>query len=165
MAHVPDHNDPTVHESTIKVFRQKYYIVDDENETGYRTSYELHDQRVEVLADSDGVFIESKEGSVTEVVSIATPEIAVKVARHILEIYEDLATPAPMELDESDVCMVKFLTPEIQARVGHELWRLENHCRSPHGPVDANGAYELLNHIDAISKYLDIEIKPGPQAS
>ena len=87
MANVPDHNDPTIHESTIKVFRQKYYIVEDKAETGYRTDYELREERVEVLADDDGVFIESKEGSVTETLSIATPEMAVRVAKYILETY------------------------------------------------------------------------------
>jgi hypothetical protein len=87
MANVPDHNDPTVRESTIKVFRQKYYIVEDGDQTGYRTDYELRDQRVEVLADDDGVFIETKEGCATEALSIATPELAVRVAKYILETY------------------------------------------------------------------------------
>ncbi len=165
MANIPDHNDPTVRESTIKVFRQKYYIVDDEEDTGYRTNYELHDQRVEVLADDNGVFIESKEGPVTEAVSIATPDLAMKVARCILEEYNEPGgdPPAPMELDDSDVCTVKFLTPELQKRVAHELWRLNNHCTSPHGPVDTNGAYELLNHLKAIANYLDLKPAPYPQ--
>jgi hypothetical protein len=165
MAHVPDHNSPGIKESEIKVFEQNYYIVDDEKDTGRHVDYELRKERVEVLADDNGVFLESRDGGATEALSIATPEMAVRVAKYILEVYDEpIGSSAPMELDESDICMVKFLTPEIQARVGHELWRLENHCRSPHGPVDANGAYELLNHIDAISKYLDVKIKPGPQA-
>jgi hypothetical protein len=87
MANVPDYNDPTVRESTIKVFRQKYYIVEDKDPMGYRADYELREGRVEVLADDDGVFIESKEGCVTEVLSIATPELAVRVAKYILETY------------------------------------------------------------------------------
>jgi hypothetical protein len=166
MAHVPDHNSPGIKETEIKVFEQNYYIVDDEEDTGRRTDYELRKERIEVLADDNGVFLESKENNCREVLSIATPEMAVRVAKYILGVYgEPVDSPyAPMELDESDVCLVKFLTPEIQARVSHELWRLRNHCTSPHGPVDANGAYELLNHIDAISKYLDVEIRPAAKA-
>jgi hypothetical protein len=164
MANIPDHNDPTIHESTIKVFRQKYYIVDDEEDTGRRTDYELREERIEILLDDDGAFIESKDGPTTETLCIATPEMAKRVARHILGTYGERVAPAPMELDESDFCEVKFLTPERQRRVAHELWRLENHCTSPHGPVDASGAYELLNHLKAIANYLDIKPAPYPGA-
>jgi hypothetical protein len=162
MANVPDHNDPTIHESTIKVFRQKYYVVDDEEDTGRRTDYELREERIEISLDDDGAFIESKDGRATETLCIATPEMAKRVARHILEAYGEYVTPAPMELDESDFCEVKFLTPELRRRVAHELWRLNNHCTSPHGPVDANGAYELLNHLKAIANYLNIKPAPHP---
>jgi hypothetical protein len=164
MANIPDYNDPTIHESTIKVFRQKYYIVDDEEDTGRRTDYELREERIEISLDDDGAFIESKDGRATETLCIATPEMAKKVARHILETYgESVApAPAPMELDESDFCEIKFLSPEVQARVGHELWELENHCTSPYGPVDANRAYKLLNHLEEIAKYLDIKPAPHP---
>ncbi len=163
MANVPDHNDPTIRESTIKVFRQKYYVVDDEENTGRRTDYELREERIEILADDDGVFIESKEGCVTETLSIATPEMAVRVANHILEAYADTDALAPESAFVAG--SIKFLTPEVQARVSHELWRLRNHCLSPHGPVDANGAYELLNHIEAIAGFLDLEIKPAPPSN
>jgi hypothetical protein len=162
MANIPDHNDPTIHESTIKVFRQKYYIVDDDEDTGRRTDYELREERIEISLDDDGAFIESKDGRATETLCIATPEMAKKVARHILETYGESVAPAPMELDESDFCQVKFMGPEVQKRVAHELWRLENHCTSPHGPVDGNGAYELLNHLKAIANYLDIKPAPYP---
>lgn len=139
--------------STCHILTQKYYIREDDG------SERALDCRMEVLADSNGVFLESKDVTdgrfITEALSIPTPELAVEVARVILDEYAEPSTPSPMELDE-----IKFLTPEVQARVGHELWRLENHCRSPHGPVDAHGAYELLNHLEAIAKYLDI--KPVP---
>jgi hypothetical protein len=160
MANIPDHNDPTIHESTIKVFRQKYYMVDDDGDTGRRTDYELREERIEISLDDDGAFIESKDGHTTETLCIATPEMAKKVARHILETYGERVVPEPVELDGSDFCQIKFLGPEVQKLVAHELWRLENHCRSPHGPVDANGADWLLNHLETIAKYLDI--KPAP---
>ena len=41
MPNIPDHNSPGVKESTVKVFKQKYYVVDDVEETGYRTSFPL----------------------------------------------------------------------------------------------------------------------------
>ena len=166
MANVPDHNSPDIKESEIKVFEQKYYVVDDEDEAGYRTDYELSKQRIEILADADGVFLESKENSCTEALSIATPELAVRVAEYILEVYkkdnedkDDSHPPAPgpgsFQLEE-----VKFLDPRVQKLIAHELWRLTNHCLSPHGPVDAQGAPELLRHLDDLSIYLDI--KPAP---
>jgi len=164
MANVPDHNDPAIHESTIKVFRQKYYVVDDEEDTGRRTDYELREERIEVSLDDDGAFIESKDGHETETLCIATPEMAKRVARHILETYGEYVAPPPMELDESDFCEVQFLTPELRRRVAHELWRLNNHCTSPHGPVDGAGAYELLNHLKAIANYLNIKPAPYPGA-
>lgn len=166
MPNIPDHNSPGIKESTIKVFKQKYYVVDDVEETGYRTDYELREERIEILTDEDGVFIESKDGGATEALSIATPEMAIKVAQHILSEYDDkVETNSSEEEIREDLLTVeqiKFLTPEVQDRVAHELWRLKNHCTSPHGPVDATGAYELLNHLKAISDYLDIKPAPLP---
>lgn len=83
MATVPDHNNPDVLESEVKVFRQKYYIVDDPNEVKYPS----HEARVEVMADDDGVFLEAKEGNVTEQLSIPTRDLAVSVAKYILSAY------------------------------------------------------------------------------
>ena len=163
MPNIPDHNSSGIKESTVKVFKQKYYIVDDVEETGYRTDYELHEERVEVLADEDGVFIESRDGGATEALSIATPEMAIRVAQYILSEYSDRVKTNPPKNDLFTVEQIKFLTPEVQARVAHELWRLENHVTSPHGPVDANGVHELLSHLKAISNYLDI--KPAPLSS
>jgi hypothetical protein len=164
MANVPDHNSPSIKESEIRVFEQNYYIVDEDGEcSGQRTDYELHKERIEVLADDNGVFIESKENGCAEVLSIATPEMAMRVAKYILKVYEKSSVDspsAPTKPDEDLVFTAKFLTPEFQARVAHELWRLENHCTSPHGPVDASGAMEMLSHIKAISNYLDL--KPTP---
>ena len=162
MPNIPDHNSPSVKESTIKVFKQKYYVVDDVEETGYHTDYELREERIEILTDEDGVFIESRDGGATEALSIATPELAIKVAQYILSEYNDKVEINPPEDDLFAMEQIKFLTPEVQARVAHELWRLNNHVTSPHGPVDANGAYELLNHLKAISDYLDIKPAPLP---
>jgi len=86
MTTVPDHNSPEVHESEVKVFRQKYYIVDDEKDTRC-SDYYLHEARIEVLADDNGVFIEHKGGGVTESLSIPTSDLAVKVARYVLGMY------------------------------------------------------------------------------
>lgn len=164
MANVPDHNSPDIRELEIKVFEQKYYIVDDEGKAGYRTDYELSKQRIEVLADENGVFLESKENSCSEALSIATPELAVKVAEYIIGVYKkdnenENHSPAPepgsFQLEE-----IKFLDPHVQKLIAHELWRLKNHFLSPHGPVDAQGAPELLRHLNELSIYLDI--KPAP---
>jgi hypothetical protein len=87
MPTIPDHNAPEVKESEVKVFRQKYFIVDDEDDTG-RVDYKLHEARIEVLADDDGVFIESKEDGVTEQLSIPTSDLAIKVAEYILRAYQ-----------------------------------------------------------------------------
>lgn len=160
MANVPDHNSQGIKESEIKVFQQKYYYVDDDGESPQGKDYPLRNERIEILADDDGVFIESKDGPATEVLSIATPEMAVRVAKYILEVYSADDDKEEKDVPDGQYAEIKFLMPEVQKRVAHELWRLENHCRSPHGPVDANGAYELLNHIKAISNYLDI--KPAP---
>jgi hypothetical protein len=156
MANVPDHNDPTIHESSIRVFKQKYYVVDDEGDTRLRTDYKLREERIEIVADDDGVFIESTDGGCSEALSIATPEMAKRVARYILEAYGEPEVPAGASESGEHL----LLTPETRKNVGHELWRLENHCRSSHGPVYASGAPELLNHLEAIAKYLDI--KPAP---
>ena len=84
-SHVPDHNDPEVKVSEIKAFTQRYYIVDDDGETGRRTDYLLRECRVEVLADESGVFLQSKEDAVTESLSIPTPDLARNVANYILD--------------------------------------------------------------------------------
>lgn len=84
MATVPDHNNPDVLESEVKVFRQKYYIVDDPSDV----KYPLREARIEVMADDDGVFLESKEDNITEQLSIPTKDLAVKVAKYILSIYD-----------------------------------------------------------------------------
>jgi hypothetical protein len=93
MPTVPDHNAPEVRESEVKVFRQKYFIVDDLEDTGRRTDYQSREARVEVLADDNGVFIESKEGGVTEQLSIPTSDLAIKVAKYILRTYEQSSSP------------------------------------------------------------------------
>jgi hypothetical protein len=163
MATVPDHNNPEVRESEVKVFTQKYYIVDDEVEAGYRTDYPLHEARVEVLADDDGVFLEAKEGNVTESLSIPTSDLAVSVAKYILGAYDATEKPKPEAEDDGVVSVIKFLTPEVQDRVAHELWRLSNHITSPHGPVDAQGAPELHGHLRYLSELLDIKPAPHPK--
>lgn len=91
MPTIPDHNAPEVQESEIKVFRQKYFIVDDEDDMG-RVDYKSHEARIEVLADEDGVFIESKEGTTTEQLSIPTSDLAIKVAEYILRTYQTSPT-------------------------------------------------------------------------
>ena len=87
MPTIPDHNAPEVLESEVKVFRQKYFIVDDEDDTG-RVDYKSREARIEVLADDDGVFIQSKEDNVTESLSIPTSDLAIKVAKYILATYQ-----------------------------------------------------------------------------
>ena len=91
MPNIPDHNAPEVKESEIKVFRQKYFIVDDEDDTG-RVDYKSHEARIEVLADDDGVFIESKGQGFTEQLSIPTSDLAIKVAEYILRTYQTSPT-------------------------------------------------------------------------
>lgn len=163
MPNVPDHNNPEVKVSEVKVFRQKYYVVDDDGLTGRRTDYQLNETRVEVLADNDGVFLDCRENCVSETLSIPTPDLAVSVANYILEVYKK----APMELDESDAYagLIKFLDPEVQRRVSHELWRLSNHITSPHGPVDAQGAGELYGHLKYLAELLDLPMEPHPKYS
>jgi hypothetical protein len=160
MATVPDHNAPEVRESEVKVFRQKYYIVDDEEDTGRRTDYTLHEARVEVMADDDGVFLEAKEGSVTEQLSIPTSDLAVSVAKYILGAYG--AESANSAAEDSTIGTIKFLTPKVQDCIAHELWRLSNHITSPHGPVDAQGSHELYGHLKYLSGLLDIKPAPHP---
>jgi hypothetical protein len=160
MTTVPDHNNPEVHESEVKVFRQKYYIVDDKEETGYKTDYPLREARVEVMADEDGVFLEAKEGNVTEQLSIPTSDLAVSVAKYILGAYGASKDEAK---EDSEIGTIKFLTPEVQCMVAHELWRLSNHITSPHGPVDAQGAPELYGHLKYLCELLDIKPAPHPQ--
>jgi hypothetical protein len=162
MASVPDHKNPEVKEYEIKVFKQKYYIIDDPEDI--TTPLPLHEAKVEVLADDEGVFIELKEETgVTEQVSIPTPDLAVKVANYILGAYgeseKEMAVKEP-EQEAFRLEQIKFLPPEVQSRIAHELWRLENHITSPHGPVEPAYAGELLKHLKAISAYLDI--KPTP---
>lgn len=94
---VPDHNAPEVLESEVKVFRQKYFIVDDEDDTG-RVYNQPHEARIEVLADDDGVFIQSKEDNVTESLSIPTSDLAIKVAKYILRVYEQPSPPTQSDL-------------------------------------------------------------------
>lgn len=161
MPNIPDHNDPEVKVSEAKVFRQKYYAVDD-NDTGHRTDYPLHEARVEVMADENGVFIECREGRATEILSIPTPDLAVDVANYILGAYKLAAEP-----DELDSCigLIKFLTPELQKRISHELWRLSNHITSPHGPVAAQGASELHAHLSHLANLLDLKMEPHPEYS
>lgn len=157
MPNIPDHNDPEVKVSEVKVFRQKYYIVDDDGETGRRTDYLLRECRVEVLADESGVFLQSKEDAVTESLSIPTPDLAVNVAKYILNAYGN---------DELEDCAeIKFLMPEVQRRVSHELWRLASHITSPHGPVDAGGSGELYGHLKYLAELLDLPMKPHPEYS
>jgi hypothetical protein len=163
MATVPDHNAPEVRESEVKVFRQKYYIVDDEEDTGRRTDYTLHEARVEVMADDDGVFLEAKEGNVTESLSIPTSDLAMSVAKYILGAYG--AESANSAAEDSTIGTIKFLTPEVQNCIAHELWKLSNHITSPHGPVDAQGAPELHGHLSYLSGLLDIKPAPHPQYS
>lgn len=154
-SHVPDHNDPEVKVSEIKAFTQRYYIVDDDGETGRRTDYLLRECRVEVLADESGVFLQSKEDAVTESLSIPTPDLAVNVANYILDTYR--------EDEPEDFAQIKFLEPEVQKRVSHELWRLSNHITSPHGPVDAQGAGELYGHLKYLARLLDLPMEPHPK--
>ena len=163
MPNIPDHNNPEVKVSEIKAFTQRYYIVDDDGETGRRTDYLLRECRVEVLADESGVFLQSKEDAVAESVSIPTPDLAVSVANYILGVYKK----APMELDESDAYAgpIKFLEPEVQRRVSHELWRLLNHITSPHGPVDPQGVPELYGHLKYLAELLDLQMEPHPKYS
>lgn len=156
-SHVPDHNSPEVKVSEIKTFTQRYYIVDDDGETGRRTDYLLRECRVEVLADESGVFLQSKEDAVTESISIPTPDLAKSVANYILETYE--------KDEPEDVVQIKFLEPEVQRRASHELWRLSNHITSPHGPVDAQGAGELYGHLKHLAELLDLPMKPHPKYS
>lgn len=155
MPNIPDHNDPEVKVSEVKVFRQKYYIVDDDGDTGRRTDYELRESRVEVMADGDGVFLECREGAVTETLSIPTPELAVNVAKYVLNAYGNE--------EPEDCAEIKFLMPEVQRRISHELWRLASHITSPHGPVDAQGAKELYLHLEHIEYLLDLKMKPHPE--
>lgn len=161
MANVPCPSDPKIRESTIKVFRQKYFPV---NSYGERDSA-VRESRVEVMVDDDGVFIESRDGGAAEALSIATPQMAMRVAKHILEEYGESASGAEgaMELDESDAfgaATIKFLTSEVQELIAHEMWRLRNHIISPHGPVEASGAAELLTHLERITDLIDIKPKP-----
>ena len=153
-SHVPDHNDPEVKVSEIKAFTQRYYIVDDDGETGRRTDYLLRECRVEVLADESGVFLQSKEDAVTESLSIPTPDLAKSVAKYILDTYR--------EDEPEDFVQIKFLEPEVQKRVSHELWRLLNHINAPHGPVDAQGAGELYGHLKHLAGLLDLPMEPHP---
>lgn len=155
MTTIPDHNDPEVKVSEVKVFAQKYYIIDDDDVTGWKTDYPLHEARVEVLADDNGVFLESKEGGVTESLSIPTSDLAISVANYILDTYsKDQA---------EDRAEIKFLMPEVQRRVSHELWRLSNHITSPHGPVDAQGTKELSAHLEHLADLLDLRMYPHPK--
>ena len=154
MANVPDHNDPEVKVSESKVFRQKYYIVDDDGQKG---PYLLRECRVEVMADEDGVFLESKEEGFTETLSIPTPDLAKGVANHILDTYR---TPDPADRIFAEI---KFLDPDTQKCISHELWRLSNHIASPHGPVDTRGAGELYGHLKHLATLLDLPMKPHPE--
>jgi hypothetical protein len=163
MATVPDHNAPEVRESEVKVFRQKYYIVDDEEDTGRRTDYTLHEARVEVMADDDGVFLEAKEGNVTESLSIPTSDLAVSVAKYILGAYG--AESANSAAEDGTIGMIKFLDPAVQNCIAHELWKLSNHITSPHGPVDPQGSHELYGHLSKLVELLDIKPAPHPQYS
>ena len=151
MTTVPDHNSPEVHESEVKVFRQKYYIVDDAE----KPNYPVREARIEVLADDEGVFLEAKEGGVTEQLSIPTSDLAVSVAKYILGAYGGRAAV--------EANSIKSLTPEARDCIAHELWRLSNHITSPHGPVDPQGSHELYSHLRYLSKLLDIEPAPHPK--
>jgi hypothetical protein len=163
--HVPDHNDPEVKVSEIKAFTQRYYIVDDDGETGRRTDYELRDARVEVTADDDGVFLECREGGVTEALSIPTPDLAVSVANYILEAYIIKDAKNTEDSESFSIEQILFLEPEVQKRISHELWRLFNHITSPHGPVDAQGAGELYGHLKYLARLLDLPMEPHPKYS
>lgn len=155
MANVPDHNNPEIRESEAKVFRQKYYIVDNE----FADDHKLREARVEVMADEDGVFLECKEDRVTESLSIPTTDLAVKVAEYILEAYQT----EKKKYDEFSFQEIKFLVPETMACITHELWRLSNHITSPHGPVDEQGVPELYGHVKRLCELLGVEPKPHPQ--
>lgn len=160
MATIPDHNNPEVRESEVKVFTQNYYLIDDEKvDTGHRTDYKLHEARVEVLADDNGVFLESKEDGITESLSIPTSDLAVSVAKYILSAYNE-EEDTPFSLTS-----IKFLMPEVQECIAHELWRLSNHITSPHGPVDAQGAPELYGHLKYLADLLDLKMKPHSKYS
>lgn len=90
MANIPYITEPLVEESEIKVFQQGYYVVPNNDENAQGAEYKLRRARVEVLADEDGVFLESKgDGGGVEHLSIPTPDLAVAVARYILSAYED----------------------------------------------------------------------------
>jgi hypothetical protein len=150
MANIPDHDDPKIYETDIKVFKQKYWYVDEDAHVPSDTPSTC---RLEVLVDDDGVFLESKEGGVNEVLSIPTPELAQRVAYHILNTYkadEDVfAQPAEVEDPKEEVVQVKFLGPEVQEEVAYQL-RLLLRCRTT----------DLYSHIMKLSKVLDI--KPAP---
>ena len=163
MTNVPDHENPQVKEYEIKVFKQKYHIVDDPEDI--TTPLPLHEARVEVLADDEGVFIEVREETgATEQVSIPTSDLAVKVANYILGAYGESESKKEMVVREPEgeafhLDQIKFLPPEVQSRIAHELWRLE-HITSPHGPVEPAYAGELLKHLKSLAGWLDI--KPAP---
>lgn len=119
MANIPDHNDPKIYETDIKVFKQKYWCVDSDAEVHAGSPFTC---RLEVLVDDDGVFLQNKEGATNEALSIPTPELAQRVAHHILNTYkadEDafLSTPEEVEEAEDTIAQVKFLGPEVQERV------------------------------------------------
>ena len=154
MANVPNPNSPQVVESEIKVFTQQYCFVDSDGEC---TLPVPRNARIEILADDNGVFIESIEGGAKEVLSIPTPKLALKVAEYINSVY---APAAPEPCGAKDWQLV--LSDEDKRAVAHELWRLSNHFTSPHGYVRAQGASELMKHINYLEQVLRVKRAPHP---
>jgi hypothetical protein len=159
MANVPDHNKPEVVESEIKVFTQNYYVVDD-GDTGRREDYKLNTARIEILADDNGVFIESVEECVREAISIPTSDLALKVAEYINSVYKPKAPPEPTTPQVGEAW--NALSQEDMRAASHELWRLSNHITSPHGPVDPSGSTELMKHINYLEQVLRVRRAPHP---
>lgn len=157
MANIPDHNDPKIYESDIKVFKQKYWYVDDDAEVHVDNPFEC---RLEVVVDDDGVFIESKEGNAREALSIPTPELAQRVAHHILNTYKAekdafLSTPEEVEEAEGTIAQVKFLGPDVQKKVARLLKTILT-CRTWHRCYEA----DVYSHVMELSQVLDIKPEP-----
>ena len=159
MATVPNPNNPKIKEYETRVFTQEFFIVEDDGEVKDSAPRKA---RVEVQADDEGVFIESDDGKAIESLSIPTSDLAIAVSTYILSVYSHPDPPTNSFEEAFSTGVIKFLTPEVQSLVAHELWRLENHITSPHGPVMADGAGELLKHLKSLANALAIKPAPHP---
>ena len=108
------------------------------------------------------MFIESVEGCAREALSIPTPDLALKVAEYISSVYAPKLKPTtpPEPCGAKDWQLV--LSDEDKRAVAHELWRLSNHFTSPHGYVRAQGASELMKHINYLEQVLRVKRAPHP---